>query len=331
MGDSVGIARDVIRGESDALRELAGLVGDAFSAAVKLMLACRDQVILTGIGKSGLIARKAAATFSSTGTPAVFMHPVDGVHGDLGLVGEASVLIALSKSGRTDELVRFVGHFRRIGGSVIAICEPGDSGLGALAETVLPLPPLPEAGPLALAPTTSAVMMLSMCDALAMALLDARGLTPEQFARFHPDGSLGRRLLLRAADLMHTAPELPLVRESDSFNDLLLEMTGKHLGMTCVVRQDGSLTGIVTDGDLRRLFLRCAEPASLRAGEVVARSRREPDETPVPCSTVTGTTLAVDCLASMRASQITVLIVSDDGVKPSGVIRMQDLIHAGIG
>lgn len=331
LSDAVEIGRRIIREESEALSTLSKSVGDPFGTAVALMLACRDQVIVTGIGKSGLIARKAAATFSSTGTPALFMHPVEGVHGDLGVVSEGAVLLALSKSGQTAELVRFVGHFRRVGGSVIAMCEPGTSALAELADVVLTIPARPEAGPLALAPTTSTVMMLALCDAMAMALLDARGLTREQFARFHPDGSLGRRLLLRASDLMHGGREMPRVRGSAAFPELLLEITSKRLGMTCVVEDNEGLIGVVTDGDLRRLFLRCKNPGRLTARDAWRQSRRDPNEPPVECSTVLPTQLAVECLRSMRESQITVLVLSEDGSRPVGIIRLQDIVRAGIG
>jgi arabinose-5-phosphate isomerase len=299
-------------------------------------------LIVTGIGKSGLIARKAAATFSSTGTPAVFMHPVEGVHGDLGLVEPDANLLALSKSGHTDELVRFVGHFRRIGGHVIAVCEDtageergagssAPSPLAELADVVLPIPRRAEAGPLALAPTTSTLMMLSLCDALAMALLEARGFDEKQFAMYHPDGSLGRRLLLRAADLMHSGSAMPRVAASASFNEMLIEMTGKRLGMTCVVNEKGHLIGVFTDGDLRRLLTRCETPARLNASQAWRQSRRDPSETPVRCSTVVPTMLAVDCLRVMRESEITVLVVSADGHAPDGIVRLQDLVRAGLG
>ena len=331
MSDAVEVGRRIIREESEALATLSESVSDSFGASVALMLACRDQIIVTGIGKSGLIARKAAATLSSTGTPALFMHPVEGVHGDLGVVGEGAALLALSKSGRTEELVRFVGHFRRVGGSVIAMCEPGPSPLAELADVVLAIPARPETGPLALAPTTSTVMMLALCDAVAMALLDARGLTREQFARFHPDGSLGRRLLLRASDLMHGGGQLPKVRGSAAFSELLLEITSKRLGMTCVVDDDDGLIGVITDGDLRRLFMRCENPGRLTARDAWRQSRRDPDEPPVQCSTVLPTQLAVECLRSMRESQITVLVVSEDGSSPVGIIRLQDIVRAGIG
>lgn len=331
MSDPVRLGRDLIREESVALAALADSLGEEFGRAVSLILESRDQVIVTGIGKSGLISRKAAGTFSSTGTPALFVHPVEGVHGDLGVVGEGAVLVALSKSGHTEELVRFVGHFRRVGGSVISICESGESPLVDLSDIVLSIPAKPEAGPLALAPTTSTVMMLAMCDALAMALLSARGLTAEQFARFHPDGSLGKRLLLRASDIMHGSGDMPVVRSIAGFPELLLEITSKHLGMTCVVDEGGDLIGVITDGDLRRLFMRCANPAGLSAHEAWLQSRRDSNEPVVKCSSVPPTELAVDCLRVMRESQITVLVVSEDGAKPVGIIRLQDLVRSGIG
>jgi len=321
----------MIREQAEALAALASTMGDSFRRAVDLILAGGDQVIVAGIGKSGLIARKAAATLASTGTPAVFMHPVEGLHGDLGLVSPRSVLIGLSKSGHTDELVKFVGHFRRLGGGVIAVCEAADSPLAELADVLLEIPARPEAGPLALAPTTSTLMMLAVCDALAMALLDARGFDEQQFAKYHPDGSLGRRLLTRAADLMHQGAELPVVKAAASFNDLMLEMTGKRIGMACVVDDEGALIGVFTDGDLRRLLTRCESPTRLTAAEAWRQSRRDPKDTPVKCSTVPPGILAVECLKLMRESEITALIVSEDECRPLGILRLQDLVRAGLG
>jgi len=330
VSDSISQAKAFLQEQSDALAETVGLVGESFGRAIRVLLNCKDQVIVTGIGKSGLIARKAAATLTSTGTPAVFMHPVEGLHGDLGVVGRSSVLIALSRSGRTEELVRFVGHFRRLAGHVIAVCVPDPSPLSELADIVLHIPGRPEAGPLALAPTTSTLTSLALCDALAMALLEARGFTSEQFAQYHPDGSLGRRLLLRARDIMHGGAEMPQVPTTARFNDLLLEMTAKRLGMACVVEETGELLGVFTDGDLRRLLARCDRPATLSTGEAWRQSRRAPDEPQVRCSTVESSMLAVECLRRMRESQITVLVVSDDGHHPIGVVRLQDLVRAGV-
>lgn len=330
VSEPVKLALGFIHEQVEALRELTELVGPSFRAAVSLMLKTSDPVIVTGLGKSGLIARKAAATLASTGTKAVFMHPVEALHGDLGIVGADAVLLALSKSGHTEEVVRFVGHFRRVGGEVIAICEAGNSPLAELADVVLPIPVRPEAGPLALAPTTSTLTTLALCDALAMALLDARGFDEHQFARFHPNGSLGRRLLTRAADLMHGGAELPVVRSTATFNELLLEMTGKRLGMACITDESGALQGVFTDGDLRRLLMRCESPGRLSAGQAWRQSRRDPSEPPVKCSTILPTTLAVDCLRLMRESAITVLIVAEDGAKPIGIVRLQDLVRAGL-
>lgn len=329
--ESLQLAKALIKEEADALLALAAELDASFADAVKLILASRDPIVATGIGKSGLIARKAAATFSSTGTRAMYMNPVDGVHGDLGAVGPSSILLALSKSGHTEELVKFVQHFRRLGGHVIAVCEPGRSPLSELAEIVLRIPSLPEAGPLGLAPTTSTILMLSLCDALAMALLDARGFDEAEFAKYHPDGSLGRRLLTRASDLMHAGKEMPAVNAKAPFKELLLEMTSKRLGMACIVDDKNALLGVFTDGDLRRLLTRCENPSTLTAAEAWRGSRRDPGETPVRCSTKKPTTLAVDCLQIMRESEITVLVISEDGVAPQGILRLQDLIRAGLG
>lgn len=331
MRDPVELARTMLKEQAQAVLALADAVGEPLRKAVSLILSTRDQVVVSGIGKSGLIARKIAATLASTGTPAIFMHPVEGLHGDLGAVSPNAVLLALSKSGHTEELVRFVGHFRRIGGHVIAVCESGAAPLAEPADIWLPIPARPEAGPLALAPTTSTLLMLALGDALAMALLDARGFSEKEFARYHPDGSLGRRLLLRAADLMHTGHQMPCVPRAASFNDLLLEMTGKRLGMTCIVDEKGALIGVFTDGDLRRLLTRCETPGKLTAGEAWRLSRRDPSETPVRFSTVQPSTLAVDCLEMMRESEITVLVLSEDGTIPIGIIRLQDLVRAGLG
>lgn len=330
MSDHVEHAKSILRQQAASLVALEELTSEPFALAVKLILSTTEQMVVTGIGKSGLIARKAAATLASTGTPAMFMHPVEGLHGDLGAIAAEPVLLALSKSGQTEELVKFVSAFRRIGGHVIAVCEPGPSPLSELAEIILPIPPLPEAGTLGLAPTTSTLMMLALCDALAMVLLDARGFGEEDFARFHPDGSLGRRLLTRTADLMHTREDMPVVGADSAFNELLLEMTSKRLGMACIVDDRGGMVGVFTDGDLRRLLTHCSVPGDLTAAEAWRKSRRDPDEPPVKCSTIEPATLAVECLRRMRESQITVLVVSEDGVTPHGIIRLQDLVQAGL-
>jgi arabinose-5-phosphate isomerase len=240
------------------------------------------------------------------------------------------VLIALSRSGNTEELTRFAAHFRRLGGPVVAVTQARESRLAELSQVTLLLPDLPEAGPYGLAPTTSCIMMLAFGDALAMALLHARDFKPENFAQYHPEGTLGRRLLLRAEDLMHRGDELPLVRADDSVDHLLVEMSGKRLGLALLVERDGRLLGTFTDGDLRRLLQRVPDFRKLDARGAYTASRRSPDAPPVLTSSVEPSRLAVDCLAQMRAGQITSLIVVDDAGRPLGVLRLMDLVNAGI-
>lgn len=329
MTDSLNIARRLVSDEAEALRQLAGQLDGGFEQLVCAIIGSNAPLIVSGLGKSGIIAQKIAATLTSTGTPAVFMHPVEALHGDLGIVTERQCLIALSRSGNTEEVLRFVQHFRRLGGPVIGMTQVAESRLAELSRHVLLLPNLPEAGPLSLAPTTSCVMMLAAGDALAMALLHARGFQAEDFAQYHPEGSLGRRLLLRAADVMHAGDELPLVRESDTFQHLIIEMTRKQMGLALIVRGDGSLLGTFTDGDLRRIFERVDNPRELNAGQAYQRSRRSPDEPPVRHSTVDALHPAVECLREMRESRITHLVVTRDG-RPIGLLRLMDLLAAGL-
>ena len=287
------IARQVVADEADALARLAETLDGGFDATLETILPA-TQVIVSGLGKSGNIAQKIAATLTSTGTPAVYMHPVEALHGDLGIVTERHCLIALTRSGNTPEMLRFVEHFRRLGGPVIGITQGRESRLAELSQHVLLLPEVPEARPLKLAPTTSCVLMLAVGDALAMALLHARGFEAEDFAQYHPEGALGRRLLLRAEDLMHAGDELPLVRADDTFEHLLLEMTRKQLGLTLICETDGKLLGTFTDGDLRRVFSRVPESAVVviapradfdraeveAGGRVPAYHARRPDHQP---------------------------------------------------
>ncbi len=329
MNQATAIARQVVADEADALRQLSESLGDEFQAALETLISCQ-QVIVSGLGKSGNIAQKIAASLTSTGTPALYMHPVEALHGDLGIVTPRHCLIALSRSGNTDEMVRFVEHFRRLGGPVIGVTQGRRPRLGELCRHLILLPDVPEAGPLNLAPTTSCVMMLAVGDALAMALLHARGFEARDFAQYHPDGSLGRRLLLRAADLMHTGDELPRVYADESFEQLLVEMTRKQLGLALICERDGSLVGTFTDGDLRRIFSRVEQPRELDARTAHARSRRDPQAPPVPISTVPQSELAVECLRIMRESQITSLVVVDEHDRPIGLLRLMDLLGAGL-
>jgi arabinose-5-phosphate isomerase len=324
------IGRQVVTEEAAALQACAGVLDERFDAAVATLLNA-GQVIVSGLGKSGHIAQKIAATLTSTGTPAVAMHPVEALHGDLGIVTARHCLVALSRSGNTDELLRFVAHFRRLGGPVIGMTQAAGSRLAELCDHVLALPDVPEAGPLNLAPTTSCVMMLALGDALAMALLHARGFCAEDFAQYHPEGTLGRRLLLRARDLMRQGDALPRVYADESFARLLMEMTAKQLGLTLVLERDGRLRGTFTDGDLRRVFERVEDPRQLDAGAAHTHSRRPSAAPRVLVSTITPDRPAVDCLRIMRESCITALVVVDEAGQPVGVLRLIDLVGAGLG
>lgn len=330
MKASVQVAIDVVREEARAIALVADSLGPALADTLSTM---RDsaQIIVSGVGKSGNIAQKIAATLTSTGTPSVFMHPVEALHGDLGIVTEKHCLLALSRSGNTEELLRFVSHFRRLGGPVIAMAQRRDCRLVELSNHALILPDLPEAGPLNLAPTTSCIMQLALGDALAMALLHSRGFGEQDFAAYHPEGTLGRRLLLRAGDLMHGGAEMPCVRADAPFTELLLEVTRKGLGLAIILEQDGDLQGVFTDGDLRRLWERAGHRTDLTAREAHRLSRRSPDAPAVPVSMVASARPAVDCLRIMRDAQITSLVVSDEAGRPCGILRLLDLLRAGLG
>ena len=325
------IAQQVIADEANAVRRLGESFANGFDDLLDTIRAAAPPIIVSGLGKSGYIAKKIAASLTSTGTPAVFMHPVEGLHGDLGIVSERQCMIALSRSGNTDELLRMVMHFRRLGGPAIAITQNPESRLAELCRHVIRLPNVPEAGPLNLAPTTSCVMMLAAGDALTMALLYKSGFCAEDFAQYHPEGTLGRRLLLRAADLMHADDALPTVSADATFNDLIVEMTRKQLGLALILESDGQLLGTFTDGDLRRVFERVSDPRGLDARSAHVNSRRSAESPPVPQSTVHVARPAVECLKTMRDGQITSLVVIDDDGRPVGLLRLMELINAGLG
>ena len=329
VAEDFKVARQVILDEAESLRAVANSLDEQFQTVLNTVRTC-TQVIVSGIGKSGIIGQKIAATLTSTGTPAVFLHPVEALHGDLGIVTERHCLLALSRSGNTDEIVRFVQHFRRLGGPVIGMTCGLQSRLAELSAHVLALPDLPEAGPLSLAPTTSCCMMLALGDALAMALLHSRGFGAADFAQYHPEGTLGRRLLLRAADVMHEGASLPLVRADQPFDQLLMEMTRQGLGLALIVDPDGHLLGTFTDGDLRRLLERAADVRRLDAGAAFAQSRRSATAPAVRISAVPPSRPAVECLQAMRDAQITSLVVVNEEGRPIGVLRLLDLIRAGL-
>lgn len=306
------------------------LLDERFAQAVRLIADLESILIVTGLGKSGLVARKAAATLSSTGTQATFVHPVEALHGDLGVVRPGSAMLALSKSGGNEETIAFARQFKVVAdGQVVSVTEP-DARLAAIADIALEIPALPEIDEFDLAPTTSAATTMAMCDVLAVLVQQTKGLTDRDFARFHPSGTLGRRLLLSVDDVMIKGHGLPLIDTASHVSDLVYEISSKGLGMTVVVDDAGAYVGVVTDADIRRLLLRGETVNRLSAAECFERSRRG-TESSAP-KDVDGSapadTRAIDCLRQMQANQITELVILDDE-RPVGVVRLQDLIAAG--
>lgn len=314
------LARQVLQIESEAVDRLSLRLGDAFVRSVRLVLECRGRVVVSGIGKSGHVARKVASTMASTGTPAFFVHPAEASHGDLGMVTADDVVIAISYSGESVELVSIVPLLKRQGARLIAMTGSPDSTLARCADVHLDASVEKEACPLGLAPTASTTAALALGDALAVALLTARGFGPEDFARSHPGGKLGRRLLVRVCDLMHSGPALPMVPEDCSLLAALLEMSAKGLGMTAVAGHDGCLAGIFTDGDLRRAVAAGADLHAGRIAEVMTRSPR----------TIRGAELAATAVKQMEEARINGLIVVDDAGFPIGALNMHDLLRAGV-
>jgi arabinose-5-phosphate isomerase len=318
--DVRAIAARVLRMEADAILGLVAKLDARFDRAVELLHGCSGRVIVTGMGKSGIIGRKIAATLASTGTPSYFLHPAEGVHGDLGMVARGDVVLALSNSGETDEVLAILPPLKRLGVAIVLLTGNPASTLARQCEVVLDASVAEEACPMNLAPTSSTTAALAAGDALAMALLELRGLRPEDYAALHPRGTLGWRALFRVADLMHSGDAVPRVRGDATLEDTILEMTKKRFGMTTIVDAEGRLTGIVTDGDLRRLHLRTQSIAGVRAGDVASSTPKTigPDE------------LAAKALEVMEAWAITSLIVPDATGRPVGVIHMHDILRAKI-
>ena len=306
--------------EARALQGLAARQGDGFASAVQAMLECRGRTIVMGMGKSGHVGRKIAATLASTGTPAFFVHPGEASHGDLGMVTSGDVVLAISNSGESDELAAIVPAIRRLGVTLVAMTGKPESTLARHADIVLSSAVDQEACPLNLAPTASTTAQMALGDALAVALLDARGFEPDDFARSHPGGSLGRKLLMHVHDLMRGGDALPRVDPDAGFNDLLREMTGKGLGFTAVVDADGRAVGIFTDGDLRRLIERGADLRALRARDVMHPRPR----------LVRADALAVDAAGLMEKHRITSVLVVDDADRLVGALNSNDLMRAKV-
>lgn len=312
--DVIDLARKVLETEAHAILGLIPQLDQSFPAAVALLQACPGRVIVTGMGKSGIIARKLAATLSSTGTAATFLHPAEALHGDLGIVQEGDVVIALSSSGETEELVRLLEAIRRIGAKLISITGRPQSTLGQASDVTLGCNVAEEACPMNLAPTASTTASLALGDALAMALSTRKGFKAENFADLHPGGRLGRRLM-RVEALMHAGEALPRVSAEAAMPDVIHEMSSKRLGMTCVIAPDGRLVGIVTDGDLRRHMTSQANLLDRRAADVMTRS-------PV---TISGSALAVEAIRIMEERKITSLVVVGAGERVEGVVHLHDL------
>jgi arabinose-5-phosphate isomerase len=316
----VALGRDVIQLEADALAAIATRVDAGFAAACALIRGTRGRVIVTGMGKSGHVGGKIAATLASTGTPAFFVHPGEASHGDLGMITPEDVVLAISNSGETEEILTILPIIKRMGVKLIALTGRRDSTLARQADAMLDGTVEKEACPHNLAPTASTTAALALGDALAVALLKSRGFTPEDFARSHPAGSLGRRLLVYVADIMHTGAAVPQVGVNATFQEALLEITGKGLGMTAVVETDGRLAGIFTDGDLRRVLQRGVDVYAAKITDVMIRNPKttQPDR------------LAAETVQLMRSLKINGLIVVDVHNKVVGALNMHDLLRAGV-
>ncbi len=313
--EDTDLARRVLETEAQAIRDLIPQLDGGFSRAIDLLAGCAGRVIVTGMGKSGIIARKIAATLSSTGTSAFFLHPAEAIHGDLGVIRPDDVVLALSHSGETEELVRLLEAIRRTGARLITITGSPESTLGGAADVTLGCRVREEACPMNLAPTASTTAALALGDALAMALSRRKGFHAEQFANLHPGGRLGKKLL-RVSALMHAETALPRVRATTPMADVLAEMTSKGLGMTCVVDDRGRLEGILTDGDLRRQLSSGSDVLTRAAGDVMTRQ-------PV---TISRHLLAVEALRLMEERKITSVIVTDpDTAVVEGVVHLHDL------
>lgn len=310
------LAKAVLETEAQAILGLVPQLTDSFDAAVSLLHDCVGRVLFSGMGKSGIIGRKLAATMSSTGTPSFFLHPAEAIHGDLGVVRAEDVVVALSYSGETEELVRLVEAIRRTGATLIAFTGAPGSTLAQTADVALSCHVAEEACPMNLAPTASTTAMLALGDALAMAVSERKGFKKEHFANLHPGGRLGKKLM-RVGALMQSGDRVPRVTEDTAVVDLIHEISSKRLGMTTVVSANGRLTGIVTDGDLRRHMSAGPEFLSKRAGDVMTR-----DPIAIPSSL-----LAAEALQKMEARKITSLVVVDEDGRVEGVVHLHDLWH----
>ena len=317
---TIQLARTVLESEAQAIFNLCDRINHDFIEACNYLLACEGRIIVTGIGKSGHIANKIAATLASTGSPAFFMHPGEASHGDIGVITKKDAVIALSNSGKTEEIIAILPIIKLLDVPLISMTGNPSSILAKSANVNLDVSVEKEACPLGLVPTSSTTATLAMGDALAIALLDAQGFTSEDFARSHPGGALGKRLLLRIDDLMHTGDAIPKTPKDNLLSDALLEISRKRLGMTTIINDDGSLAGIFTDGDLRRVLDKNLDVHTTKISEVMTTT----------CKTINLGTLAAEAVKIMEQYNITSLIVTDKDQTPIGTVHIHDLLKSGL-
>jgi arabinose-5-phosphate isomerase len=314
------LARAVVSTEAAAVASLESRIDDTFVSACETILACRGRVVVLGMGKSGHIAGKIAATLASTGTPAFFVHPAEASHGDLGMITGDDVVLVLSNSGETDEVKQILPLLKRLGVDIIAMTGKPASTLARHANVNINVEVSTEACPLGLAPTSSTTAALVMGDALAVSLLETRGFTAEDFARSHPAGRLGRRLLLHIRDVMHSGDEMPVVSEAASLSQAIMEMTRKRLGMVAITAGDMKVLGVYTDGDLRRTMEQALDPHSTPVSEVMTHNGRS----------ILATALAVEAVELLQKHKIQGLLVVDEQSRLQGVLNFHDLLQAGV-
>lgn len=321
MKNIIETAKEIIRIEANAVAKLEANINEPFVNAIEIILHCRGRVIVSGMGKSGIIGKKIVATLNSTGTPSMFLHPSDAVHGDLGMVRDGDVIVCISKSGDTKELLQLVPMFKRVNAKIISLLGNMNSPLAKNSDVVLDCSVEQEACPHDLAPTSSTTVALVMGDALAITLLEQRNFSAEDFALFHPGGNLGKRLLLKAEEIMASGDAVPKVKTYVQLRDAILEMTSKRLGATCVVDEKNILVGIITDGDLRRLLQRTTDVSNLTAEKVMTKNPK----------TIRKDVLAAVVLQEMEQFNITQIVVVDEQHSPLGMIHLHDLVKAGLG
>lgn len=316
-------AKEVLRLEAEAILNLIPGLGEEFNLAIEMMLACKGRVVVTGMGKSGIIGRKISATMASTGTPSFFLHPAEGIHGDLGMVTAEDVVLAISNSGETGEVLEILPSIKRIGAKLISITGKNNSTLSKNADIALVLNVEREACPLGLAPTASTTATLAYGDALAVTLLSRRKFTADEFAVFHPGGSLGRKLLLTVADIMHADSEIPLIDQNKTVQEALFVITAKGLGMTVVVDEVGQMVGLLTDGDIRRGLEKGLDFIKRPVKEIMTKNPK----------TISASKLAAQALHIMENNKprpITVLLVVNEVGELAGVLHMTDLLRKGV-